>query len=234
MAAEIFELNSFVNKFVNLWQAGWNASLKFDSQAGEASVTLHLDLGQAVPPQHVPTNTRERHRQRRADARKTTEEAVIEETNLVKEDELKVGATEKVVTIETFLNPVDKTVTNDDVDMCAEDAESEENEVGSLKCVECDRKCFSTIDFKEHQVNEHRVTSSPISQIDGASDIDELKPTYCKICEECPDEIETSEDVNYQVMNDHATNLVYEKYGKLWVNDRRYCIRRNSPFNKKF
>ena len=58
-----------------------------------------------------------------------------------------------------------------------------------------------------------------------------LKPTYCRICEECPEEMESSEDISYHVMNDHETKLVYEKDGKLWVNQRRYCIRRGSPFN---
>ena len=174
MAAGIFEINSFVHKFVNLWQAGRNASLKLDSQAGQASVTLHLDLGQAVPPQHVQ-NARERRRQRRADARQAN---------------------------------------------AAETANMGAN-IGKENAVD------------GFEVNEHRVTCSPIPLNEGACDLDVLQPTYCKICEECPEEMETSEDVNYHVMNNHETKLVYEKYGKLWVEERRYCIRRNSPFNKE-
>ena len=78
--AGIFELNSFVHKFVNLWQAGRNASLKLDSQAGQASVTLQLDLGQQVPPsQHVRTTARNCRRQRRADARSATETGSVKD-----------------------------------------------------------------------------------------------------------------------------------------------------------
>ena len=232
MTAGIFEINSFVHKFVNLWQAGRNAILKLDSQAGQASVTLHLDLGQAVPPQHVQ-NARERRRQRRADARQANAaEAATIGAILETENALKVGATGKVVPNEEIVIPVDKTVTNE-VDMSAEKAANVEPKVKSFKCEECDNTLYSDMDLKEHEVNEHRVTCSPIPQNDGACDLEVLQPTYCKICEECPEEMETSEDVNYHVMNNHETKLVYEKYGKLWVEERRYCIRRNSPFNKE-
>ena len=80
--AGIFELNSFVNKFVNLWQAGRSASLKLDSQAGQASVTLHLDLGQSVPPQfqHVQSTARDRRCQRRADARNASKTVNVTNT----------------------------------------------------------------------------------------------------------------------------------------------------------
>ena len=47
--ADIFEVNCFVDKFVNLWQAGRNAGLQLDSHAGQASATLQRDLGQPVP-----------------------------------------------------------------------------------------------------------------------------------------------------------------------------------------
>ena len=40
------ELNSFVRKFSTLWAAGSNASLAFESVAGQAFVTLRLGLGE--------------------------------------------------------------------------------------------------------------------------------------------------------------------------------------------
>ena len=64
---------------------GRNASLKLDSQAGKASVTLQLDLGHPVPPQHphMQTNSRDRRRYRRADIRKAgVEEAENRNVNL--------------------------------------------------------------------------------------------------------------------------------------------------------
>ena len=93
--AGIFEMNSFIGKFVNLWKAGRNASLKLDSEAGKASVTLKLDLGHPVPPQfiqpghlHGRGNARDRRRQRRADARKAAAEV---------EDNRHVDQAQKVV-----------------------------------------------------------------------------------------------------------------------------------------
>ena len=55
--AGIFKMNSFVGKFVSLWKAGRNASLKLDSEAGKARLTLQLDLGHPVLPQHLHLNT---------------------------------------------------------------------------------------------------------------------------------------------------------------------------------
>ena len=39
------EVSSFVNKFTSLWRSGRNASLLFESQAGQAYVTIRLGLG---------------------------------------------------------------------------------------------------------------------------------------------------------------------------------------------
>ena len=39
------EVSSFVNKFVNLWKSGCDASLHMESQAGQAFVTIRLGLG---------------------------------------------------------------------------------------------------------------------------------------------------------------------------------------------
>ena len=49
--AGLSEINSFMGKFVSLWQSGRNASLKVESKAGQAHVTLQLDLGH---PLHHP------------------------------------------------------------------------------------------------------------------------------------------------------------------------------------
>ena len=67
--AQLFELNSFVGKFVNLWQSGRNATLKLESQAGKASVILQLELGLQLPHQPVHGTSRDRRRQKRAEER---------------------------------------------------------------------------------------------------------------------------------------------------------------------
>ena len=73
-----------------------------------------------------------------------------------------------------------------------------------------------------------------IPQVDGSLEIarDKYYPeNYCKICEECPNDIETAEDVNYHTMNDHQAKDVVDKYGNQWILDRMYCVRRGSPFS---
>ena len=74
----------------------------------------------------------------------------------------------------------------------------------------------------------------PIPQLDGDSSNEAFEENYCKVCEEWTDEIETSEDVNYHVMNEHEANAVLSKYGHEWVNQRKYCIRKDSPFEVIF
>ena len=85
--ASVFEINSFVGKFLHLWNTGRNASLNIESQAGNAAVTLRLDLGQpSQQPHHFHgTNAGDRCRQRRADSRKSAAEEAQSVTSESKE-----------------------------------------------------------------------------------------------------------------------------------------------------
>ena len=95
------ELDSFIQKFKHLWHSGLNAHLDVRTHAGEAGVSLHVQLGHAPGPLHHPTSppsprsknspSRQRRRARRAAAR--TEKA--EEASKVTE---KVPATIEIVT----------------------------------------------------------------------------------------------------------------------------------------
>ena len=85
-------------------------------------------------------------------------------------------------------------------------------------------------DFGDVSLNE----SGTIPQLDGVGDSIETRDTYCKVCKECPDEIETSEDISYDVMNDHDTNEVLAAYGQELIQERKYCIRKWSPFENWF
>ena len=77
------EIDSFILKFKNLLLSGRNATLVLKSNAGNADVSLNVDLGQ-VPPQptqHVHHQSRDgpsrqRRRLRRAQARATEAEEV--------------------------------------------------------------------------------------------------------------------------------------------------------------
>ena len=79
------EIDSFILKFKNLLLSGRNATLVLKSNAGNAEVSLNVDLGQVPPPpaQHVhhPSRdgpSRQRRRLRRAQARATVAEEVTE------------------------------------------------------------------------------------------------------------------------------------------------------------
>ena len=81
--AGLSDVNSFVGKFLNLWQSGRDASLHLKTCDGKATINLQLGLGQVPPPpfsqpppRHVPAGpSRQRRTQRRALAREQAEQA---------------------------------------------------------------------------------------------------------------------------------------------------------------
>ena len=60
------------------------------------------------------------------------------------------------------------------------------------------------------------------------------KPTYCKLCKECWPEMETAEDLSYHMMNNHEPQEVFENYGQRWIEERKHCVRKMSPFTSWF
>jgi hypothetical protein len=97
----VTELDTFIQKFYQLWNAGHTAHLDVDTHAGKAWVGLRVQLGHAPGPLHHQPHplfvqpqkktfspSRERHRARRAAARLNAEEAVDQEPS-------KESATEK-------------------------------------------------------------------------------------------------------------------------------------------
>ena len=54
--AGLRELNSFLGKFVSLWQEGHTASLQLSTTGGEAHLNLQVGLGRAPQLQHQGTN----------------------------------------------------------------------------------------------------------------------------------------------------------------------------------
>ena len=58
-----FELNSFLTKFKQMCSAGYNATLKLQSENGRATVSFNVDLGELLPP--PPTSNSEIVRRRR-------------------------------------------------------------------------------------------------------------------------------------------------------------------------
>ena len=73
--AGLQQLNSFIAKFVNLWQSGFDASLEVKAHAGQARILLQVGLGQYPPSSQnktpkCPGPSRLRRREKRAEARK--------------------------------------------------------------------------------------------------------------------------------------------------------------------
>ena len=95
------EISSFIFKFQNLCRAGKDAKLSLTSKNGKTIVNLNLHIGSLPPllpgphPQHVPPQkhrngpSRERRRQKRADARKTAAEQALD---LLSTEEIEVLA----------------------------------------------------------------------------------------------------------------------------------------------
>ena len=210
------EIDSFTQKFQNLCRAGKDATLSFSSNSGKVKATLSVDLGRLPQPPRYPPHhhqlgaklarngpSQQRRCERRAESRAL---AAVEAVKELPEEEARI--------IEL-----------------AEEAENKSENANENIIENLENPNIVTVEVNANPIDEF----SPESN-DAAEKVDEdvdivLEPTYCRICEECPEEMESSEDISYHVMNDHETKLVYEKYGKLSVNERRYCIRRVSPFN---
>ena len=238
--AGLIELNTFVGKFVRLWQSGSDASLKVESKARKASLILQLDLGyQHNAPQRQQVSSpvvraaRVRHCQRRAAERQAAAEAANEHQPAEVEAE---QAEAEQQTVQECADAEQAKQANQ-ATLAAEasvgvNTSTAEKAVKDFLCDFCD-KTFETLKgLRTHTGRLHKETSSPIPQIDGCNDANE--PTYCKVCRKCPNEIETSEDVNYHVMNNHDKKEVLEVYGQEWARTRKYCIRRFSPFENYF
>ena len=70
IAMQVTELDTFIDKFKYLWNAGLEAHLDIDTQAGQAWVGLRLRLGHPPGPHHqlppqIQRNSPSRQRRRK-------------------------------------------------------------------------------------------------------------------------------------------------------------------------
>ena len=237
--AGLVEMNSFIGKIVNLWQSGRDASLKIESSAGKASVVLQLELGSPCPQGHplaarLTDNARSRRRERRAEARKAATAGNVGNNDVTaKETDTAVEAEQqdKQEDVDAEQANIEESNTKPNANVVAEatNANTAVEAVEAKTCELCD-KTFGTLKgMRAHIGSQHKA----IPQVDGSSDMVN-EPTYRRVCKECPNEIETSEDINFHVMNYHEVMAVIENYGQEWASERQYCIRRWSPFEKFF
>ena len=96
MATVDLEINSFVTKFQQLWKAGRDAHMDFETHAGKAWVNLRLGLGEypsdsIVKQHHLKrlSPSRLRRRERRAADR-------LENSNILQKDNVKDNSVEDV------------------------------------------------------------------------------------------------------------------------------------------
>jgi hypothetical protein len=116
--ASIFEMNSFVGKFLNLWQSGRDATLQVETQTGQACVTLRLGLGEHPGQQHrkKASPSRQRRLDRRATARQVSAETVEPNANTENDEdgskeEIRIGKEATVKEAETVPTAVDEVST---------------------------------------------------------------------------------------------------------------------------
>ena len=203
----VSELDSFVKKFQQLWNAGLNAHLDLDTSAGKAWVGLRLELGHAPglhqhqvhPTMKEESPSRQRRRARRA-AAKLTHSVKTLETEEISAEKVKV---EIVIAEKAVENTPDEEIVPSKI---AEKAKSDD-----VKPVE---ETFT------HATEEVKYSTDHVS--------------YCKVCEDGSEETNSEEDLAWHLMNNHDPEEVLDKYGRQFIDDKRYCVRKGSPFYSWF
>ena len=180
----VSELYSFVQKFNQLWKAGFTAHLDLDSHAGDAWVGLRLQLGQQSPDQYVPPpsfRTRgpsyrrrlERRRAERFQASSSPEPTVevresgnseAEKASTEQKDEI-VDSTEEVEEIATSLKDSESAGAHESQKLDQKDAEKA-NLPGYFECPICDFSSTWNNGLKIHMSKVH----TKLEQLDGSAD----------------------------------------------------------------
>ena len=210
------ELDSFVLKFKNLCLAGENPNLTMKSDAGKVSVSLQVEFN--FPPlQQVPSKckrigpSRKRRLERRAAERKAaSEEAAAdvapEEAVLLLLAEIAAKATDEEEDIAERLESFDK----EDVAAVG----TTETVICDFKCDECESEFSNSKELSDHEELNHKVTTSPIPQIDGGNDAESkidieiaelerpsnMKNHYPRNCEHCSKHLRNNTDFRKHIV----------------------------------
>ena len=184
------ELDSFVQKFKNLCQAGANPNLSMKSKAGKVLVSLQAEFDLPLSPCHVPSRSRrigpsqQRRRERRLAERKAAseeaaadippEEAVL---ILLAEVAAKANAESSKGTSMSEKNIVEPSESSNTEYVSVFANATEEASVAvealttsdEIKCEECDSTFENSEALRKHEQRNHNITSSPIPQIVGAN-----------------------------------------------------------------
>ena len=210
------ELDSFVQHFKQLWLSGSSAHLDVDTCAGQAWVGLRVRLGDAPRPLHqaqhqpkVPQRSRNSPaRQRRRARRLAKREKDAEEAsdNVSKETKQDKNLNETEI------------ASKEDCEAVATKATVEE----------------AKVDTDEESKSESEKSVKVYLTEQEKDEIKKARPSYCKLCRTCEEETDTAEDLSYHLMNNHQPQEVLEHYGQKYIQEKRYCIRKGSPFSSWF
>ena len=185
----VTELQSFIFKFHQLWEAGVTAHLDLDTHAGQAWVGLRAQLGLVPGPQfqhqlhqNVQANC---HRSpayhRRQERRKATKVAVAEATVVASTAEQAVMTRDETAEIavahEAVIDVAEK-AKNEDVtenDNSLQNADQDNKIAGkAIPCDFCEKTFKTASGLRSHERGKHRASSdSPIPQVDGFEDLEE-------------------------------------------------------------
>ena len=214
----VTELDSFVYKFHQLWSAGHSAHLDLDTHAGRAWVGLRVQLGHHAPlhPYHLPNNfpqyshkkdspSRQRRRAKRAaaaqqpnaaeEASEMDKEVTVDVANNKTAEEANVHESRNIY----YAKPVEETEEgqNDTLVDVAEEA-SKAMRIPDEVCADDDYEPAPIEEIRADEVQDHKVTNSPIPQIDGLDSLErvdettgvvhnnvKLKNQYPRNCESC-------------------------------------------------
>ena len=165
------EADSFVLKFKNLWHAGVKATLTFQSDNGEAFVTLKAGLGSLPPPPNQAGHAHVhrgygRHRSpsylRRQDRRRAAREAA-EQNAPTQAEQVCVTENEANATIENIVEDVAHESSEIPMNDEAEEAEKR------FECILCDFNSNWENGIKIHMSRKH----GNIEQLDGNIEIED-------------------------------------------------------------
>ena len=191
------ELQSFIFKFHQLWEAGITAHLDLDTHAGQAWVGLRVQLGQAQDdPAHqrqpTPHRTPAYHRrQERRKAARAASSTTLSKSNAAEEavviSKKANDATEKVVIesankngeqwIENIENAEEVEIV--DIVESAEQVIDVKNAEKAFSCDFCEKSFATEKGLKTHEGKQHKAScGSPIPQMDGVNDLEYLKYAF--------------------------------------------------------
>ena len=177
----LHELDSFVRKFVSLWQSGCDASLQVRSEAGNAFINLQLGLGQAkVHPYAAgggrrgggPSRQRRRERREAERQEKSNIEAAEEAVKDVEAEQAVITIAEQAVGTEAKKATEveceqEKSISEEDI--VKKKGNEIENPEKGFECELCDFTSNWNNGLQIHMARKH----SKLEQLDGNISITE-------------------------------------------------------------